>query len=188
MIGSRDDERRCEAMRRLTGMLVISCALTLLSLLLFARSAHAQGSVTPSFGTGTLVLEGEGYRSGERVEITVRTAGASHQFMATADARGRFRLDTALVVPPLSSVEIEARDEQGLTQAMTTSAPGGPPGSSSGNLPPAGPAPSSPLPTQLPRTGEIAGSAREIAGLAGFGAMMIFAGLLLGRRSPVDGR
>src|SRR5215212_7944064 len=143
-------------MRLRESTLLTGCALAVLSLLLVAGPARAQGSVTPSFGDGRLILLGEGYRSGERVEITVRAAGASHPFTATADARGHFRFDTGLVVPPLSSVEIEARDEQGLTQATITSAPGGPAGSSSTNLPPAGPAPSSPMPTQLPRTGAAA--------------------------------
>ncbi len=92
--------------------------------LLIAGAAAAQGWMTPSFGNGQLVLVGEGYRPGERVEITVRAAGASHQFTAASDPRGRFRLDTALAVAPFSSVQIEARDEQGLTQATITSAPG----------------------------------------------------------------
>ena len=115
-------------MRHLQGTLLIGCALTLLSLLLIAHPAGAQGSVTPSFGTGKLILVGEGYRSGEQVEITVRSAGAGYPFTVTADPRGRFRLDTGLVLPPLSSLQIEARDEQGQTQATMTSAPGGLPG------------------------------------------------------------
>ena len=115
-------------MGHLTGMLLTGCALTMLGLLLVARPASAQGSVTPSFGTGKLILVGEGYRSGEQVEITVRSAGAGYPFTVTADPRGRFRLDTGLVLPPLSSLQIEARDEQGQTQATITSVPGGLPG------------------------------------------------------------
>jgi len=114
-------------MRHLKGTVLMGCALLLLSLLL-ARPVSAQGSVTPSFGTGKLILVGEGYRSGEQVEITVRSAGVNYPFTATADPRGRFRLDTGLVLPPLSGLQIEARDEQGQTQATMTSAPGGLPG------------------------------------------------------------
>jgi len=88
-------------------------------------SAAAQGSVTPSFGSGSLVLLGEAYRPGERVELVVRAAGARHAFAAIADARGRFRYDTGLTPPPLSSLEIEATDEQGLAQATIASVPGG---------------------------------------------------------------
>lgn len=121
-------------MRHLKGTLVMGCAVLLLSLLL-ARPVSAQGSVTPSFGTGTLLLVGEGYRSGEQVEIAVRSAGVSHAFTVTADPRGRFRLDTGLAVPSLSSLEIEARDEQGITQATITSSPGNLPGASSGGAP-----------------------------------------------------
>ena len=101
-----------------------SLAFALLTLLL-THPASAQGSVTPSFGTGKLILMGEGYRSGEQVEITVRSAGVNYAFTATADPRGRFRLDTGLMLPPLSGLQIEARDEQGMTQATMTSAPGG---------------------------------------------------------------
>jgi hypothetical protein len=118
-------------MRHLKGTVLISCALALLSLLL-ARPVSAQGSVTPSFGTGKLILVGEGYRAGEQVHISVRSAGVSHAFTVTADARGRFRLDTGLVLPPLSSVQIEARDQQGETQATMTSVPGGLPGAAVG--------------------------------------------------------
>ena len=115
-------------MRHLKGTWLIGCTLTLLSLLLIAHPASAQGSVTPSFGTGKLVLVGDGYRSGEHVEITIRSAGATYPFTVTAGAHGGFRLDTGLVLPPLSSLQIEARDEQGQTQATMTSAPGGLPG------------------------------------------------------------
>jgi hypothetical protein len=108
--------------------LLVSSALAVLGLLMTATPALAQGSVTPSFGDGRLTLSGEGYRPGERVEITVRTADASHEFTARADGRGRFRLETGLAVQPLSSVEIEARDERGLTQVSITSAPGSVPG------------------------------------------------------------
>ena len=118
-------------MRHLKGTVLMGCALLLLSLLL-ARPVSAQGSVTPSFGTGKLILVGEGYRSGEQVEITVRSAGVNYPFTATADPRGRFRLDTGLVLPPFSGLQIEARDEQGQTQATMTNAPGGLPGAPAG--------------------------------------------------------
>ena len=153
-----------------------SCALAVLAVLLVARPAAAQGSVTPSFGDGRLTLVGEGYRPGERVEIAVRTGGASHQFTATADPRGRFRLETGLAVPPLSSVEIEARDQQGLTQATITSAPGAPSGPGTGaplppapvtGAPPAAPSPSVRMPTQLPRTGGPGGDTTPLLELAG---------------------
>jgi hypothetical protein len=108
-----------------------SVAFALLTLLL-THPASAQGSVTPSFGTGKLILVGEGYRSGEPVEITVRSAGINYPFTATADPRGRFRLDTGLMLPPLSGLQIEARDEEGQTQATMTSAPGGLPGAPAG--------------------------------------------------------
>ena len=165
--------------------LLAACTITLLSLLPIPRPANAQGSVTPSFGDGKLILVGEGYRAGERVEITVRTAGASQPFTVAADARGRFRLDTRLMIPPLSSVEIEARDEQGLTQATITSAPSGPANPSGGNLPPPGPAPSSSLPTQLPRTGVPANPALGVGALA---VMLVLAGLVLLGRNRSAGR
>ena len=104
------------------------CALAALFILFLTPGVLAQGMVTPSFGDGHLALIGEGYRPGEHVELTVRAGGAIHQFAVTADARGRFRLDTGLPVPPLSSLEIEARDEQEQTQVTITSAPGGLPG------------------------------------------------------------
>ena len=128
----------------------VSGALAALAILLATGVAAAQGSVTPSFGDGTLTLVGEGYRSGERVEITVRITGATQPFSATADARGRFRLATGLQVPPMSRVEIEARDEHGLTQVTTTSGPGAQPGPG-GGMPVAPPGPGGGMP--LPPTG-----------------------------------
>jgi len=106
--------------------------LAVLMLLLVAGGAIAQGAVTPSYGQGTLTLDGEGYRPGERIEITVRVDGSTQALTATANARGRFRLATGLQVPPMSRVEIEARDEQGMTQATITSGPGGPAGAGVG--------------------------------------------------------
>ena len=129
-----------------------SWALAALALLLVTGVADAQGSVTPSYGDGTLALMGEGYRPGEQVEITVRAAGSTQTFSTRADARGRFRLATGLQIAPMSRVEIEARDEQGLTQVTTTSGPGALPGSGGGTSLPA-PGGGMPLPTQLPRTG-----------------------------------
>lgn len=105
-----------------------SMAFALLAMLLATQPSVAQASVTPSFGAGQLTLAGEGYQPGERVELTVRAGGATHPFIATADARRCFRLDTGVAIPPLSSIDIEARDEQGQTQATITSAPGGLPG------------------------------------------------------------
>ena len=123
-----------------------SGAFALLAILVAARPSAAQGSVTPDFGRGQLALVGEGYQPGERVEITVRAAGASHPFTAVADRRGRFRLETGLALPPLSSLEIEARDEQGLTQVTITSTPGASPGSGDSTPPPDAPEPSVPCP------------------------------------------
>ena len=125
--------------------LAMSGALAALAILLLTGVASAQGSVTPSFGDGTLTLDGEGYRPGEQVQITVRIAGATQPFSATADARGRFRLATGLQVAPMSRVEIEARDEQGLTQVTTTSGPGAVPGPG-GGMPVTGPGGGMPLP------------------------------------------
>ena len=131
----------------------VSWALAMLAILLAAGVAAAQGSVTPAYGDGTLTLTGEGYRPGEQIEITVRMAGSTQRFSARADARGGFRLATGLQVAPMSRLEIEARDEQGLTQVTTTSGPGVPPGSG-GGMPLPAPGGGMPLPTQLPRTGD----------------------------------
>ena len=162
-----------------------SCALAviaMLSTLLAAGPAAAQGSVTPTFGDGNLVLVGEGYRAGERVEITVRVAGAAHQLTATADGRGRFRLETGLALPPLSSVQIEARDEQGLTQATITSAPGARPGPGGGMPPPAAPSSPSRLPTRLPNTGGPGGGTAPLLELAG-GLGLLCVGAVLAARA-----
>jgi LPXTG-motif cell wall-anchored protein len=160
-----------------------SCALVAiitLNTLPVAEPAVAQGGVTPSFGDGKLTVVGEGYRAGEQVEITVRVGGVGHQFTATADTRGRFRLETGLQVPPMSSVEIEARDEQGLTQATMTSAPGALTGPGGGMPLPVAPSPPVRTPTQLPRTGE---SGHQLLMGAGLASVLILGGLLLRGRS-----
>lgn len=123
-----------------------SCALVALAILLSAGVVSAQGSVTPSYGDGSLTLDGDGYRPGEQVEITVRVGGAAHSFSTRADARGRFQLATGLQVAPMSRVEIEARDEAGMTQVTTTSGPGAVPGPG-GGMPVTGPGGGMPLPS-----------------------------------------
>lgn len=135
----------------LTRTVAHSWALAALLVLLAVGPVAAQGSVTPAFGDGTLTLVGEGYRPAERVEITVRVGGASHPFTATADARGRFRLATGLAVQPLASIEIAARDEQGVTQVTRVSVPGGSPGAPAGGAPsvPATPGGTPPAPATV---------------------------------------
>lgn len=171
------------------------CALTpfILSLVVGLALAQGAGEVIPSFGDGKLAIIGEGFRPGERVEITVRIGGSSQQFTARADARGRFRLETGLAIPPLSSVELEARDEQGLTQAVITSAPGALPGAAAGAGPPAAPSPSAgPLaapspgvgPIQLPRTGGPATGTTPLLGLAGAISLLCIVGGLAVRAGP----
>jgi hypothetical protein len=143
-----------------------SCTLVALVLMLTARVAVAQGAVTPSYGDGRLTVDGEGYRPGEQVEMTVRVGGSTQTFSTRADARGRFRLATGLQIAPMSPIEIEARDEQGLTQVTTTSAPGAPPGPGGGM----------PLPTELPRAG---GASVPSLGLVSLAAISIVGGLAL---------
>jgi hypothetical protein len=155
-----------------------SASALLIGVLLAGGVALAQGTVTPSFGDGLLTLAGEGYRAGEKVEITVRVGDTSYQLTVVADGRGRFRLATGVSVPPLSSVSIEARDEQGQTQAIITSAPAtrAPPAGGAG-LPPSEPTRS---PTQLPRTGV---ASPGLAVLPLTGALLVGVGLLLRRLS-----
>jgi hypothetical protein len=152
----------------------VSVVLAVLAVLLATGVAGAQGSVTPSYGDGTLTLIGEGYRPGEQVEITVRAGGSTRAFSTVADARGRFQLATGLQVAPMSAVEIEARDEQGLTQVTTTSGPGAAPGPGGGmplpapgsGLPPPVPGGGMPLPTQLPRAGSASALSLALVSLA----------------------
>lgn len=161
------------------------CALTpfILSLVIGLALAQGAGEVIPSFGDGKLAIIGEGFRPGERVEITVRIGGSSQQFTARADARGRFRLETGLAIPPLSSVELEARDEQGLTQAVITSAPGALPGAAAGAGPLAAPSPGV-GPIQLPRTGGPATGTTPLLGLAGAISLLCIVGGLAVRAGP----
>jgi hypothetical protein len=88
-----------------------------------AAAQEGEG-ITPSFGDGRLTISGGGFRAGERVSLTVQAAGTSHQFTALADAQGRFQLATDLMLRPGTSVQIEARGDQGTTVVAITSAPG----------------------------------------------------------------
>lgn len=137
---------------------------TVVMLALSARPASAQGGegLTPSFGDGRLTLTGDGFRPGERITVSVRVGDARPQFMVTADARGRFRLTTGLAVPPGSSLQIEARGEQGTTQAVITSVPGGIPA-----RPDAGAAPPAPVVPEA-ETGWLV-----VGGLAVLGAFLV---------------
>jgi LPXTG-motif cell wall-anchored protein len=94
--------------------------------LLFAGVAHAQdvgSSITPSFGDGKLKILGEGFKPNEKVTITVKIDAGTSTFNATADAQGAFELDTGLDLAPGSSVELDARGDQGSGSASITSVP-----------------------------------------------------------------
>lgn len=116
---------------QLRWMRVIDCMVlaALVSLLSWgagvAQDSDESEGLTPSFGNGRLTITGRGFGAGEQVTLTLQTGGTRHQFTATADARGQFRLATDLQVRPGSSVQIEARGDQGTTQAAITNAPGG---------------------------------------------------------------
>lgn len=102
-------------------------ALTAVAVLsLFVQVARAQdvgASITPSFGDGKLKILGEGFKPNENVTITVKVDTGTQTFNATADAQGGFELDTGMDVPPLSSVELDARGDQGSGSASITSVP-----------------------------------------------------------------
>ncbi len=101
----------------------------LMSLALFTSLGgvtHAQdvdASVTPSFGDGKLKIFGEGFKPNENVTVTVKLDSGSHTFTTTANTQGEFELETGLDVPPLSSVELDARGDQGSGSAAITSVP-----------------------------------------------------------------
>jgi hypothetical protein len=175
---------RARLMPRQKSTLLVSCALAALGLLMMSAPALAQGSVTPSFGDGELTLSGAGYRPGERVEITIRIADGSHQFTARADGRGRFRLETGLGVQPFSSLEIEARDEQGLTQVSITTVPGFMPLQPAEATPAVPTPPTARVPSQLPGTGGHA--ERGFLALLAAGGTVLLAGtgLLMHQASP----
>ncbi len=105
----------------LTAVALVSAAI----FLLLGGITHAQdgASITPSFGDGKLKILGEGFKANEKVTIAVKLDSGSHTFTATADAQGAFELDTGLQVPPLSSVELDARGDQGSGSASITSVP-----------------------------------------------------------------
>jgi hypothetical protein len=90
--------------------------------------SQGEGGLTPLFGDGRLVVTSDGFRPGEQITLTVRVAGITHRFTTTADAQGRFRLVTGLAVQPGASIALEARGDQGTTQAAITTMPGGLPG------------------------------------------------------------
>lgn len=94
--------------------------------LLWSGAALAQDNaveITPSFGDGKLKILGAGFKPNENVTIVVKIDRGTFTFNATANAQGEFQLDTGLEVPPLSSVELEARGDQGSGGASITSVP-----------------------------------------------------------------
>lgn len=110
-----------------TFVLLTSAAMMSIALfLLLGGVIHAQdndASVTPSFGDGKLKILGEGFKPNENVTLTVTLDSGTHTFNVTASAQGEFELDTKLDVPPLSSVELDARGDQGSGSASITSVP-----------------------------------------------------------------
>ena len=102
-------------------------ALTALALALLvggvARAQDSSAEITPSFGDGKLKILGAGFKPNENVTITVKLDSGTYTFNVTANAEGKFELDTGLNVPPLSSVELAARGDQGSGSASITSVP-----------------------------------------------------------------
>jgi hypothetical protein len=148
--------------RALTSAATWMPLITLVVLSVAPPLVGAQGSegLTPSFGDGRLTLTGAGFRPNERITVSVRVGDARHEFTVTADPRGRFRLATGLSVPHGSSVRVDARGDQGTTQATITSAPGALPGQ---------PSPAT-APPVIPETGS---GALVIVGLIVLGALRV---------------
>jgi hypothetical protein len=90
-----------------------------------AQERQESEGLTPFFGDGRLTITGGGFGAGEQIMLTVQASGTRYQFATTADARGQFRLATDLTLRAGASVQIEARGDQGTTQAAITSVPGG---------------------------------------------------------------
>ncbi|HZQ06833.1 MAG TPA: hypothetical protein VFD70_09655 [Anaerolineae bacterium] len=88
-----------------------------------ARAQEAGASITPSFGDGKLKILGEGFKPNENVTITVKVNAGTFTLNATANAQGQFELDTGLSLAPGSSVELDARGDQGSGSASITSVP-----------------------------------------------------------------
>ncbi len=107
---------------------VLLTAVALMSVavfLLLGGVTHAQesASITPSFGDGKLKILGEGFKANENVTITVKLNSGTHTFTVTANAQGEFELDAGLDLAPGSSVELDARGDQGSGGASITSVP-----------------------------------------------------------------
>ena len=120
--------------RLVVAVRLVALATTVAALLTMLAGAGPVGAeedgLLPSFGDGRLVVLGAGFQPGERVRLTVSAGGTSSPFTVTADAEGRFRLETGRVVRPCAGVELTARGDQGTTRAAITAAPGScqPPG------------------------------------------------------------
>ena len=111
---------------RLTVWIAAALCLALAVLSLFCGAAYAQEAgteITPSFGDGKLKLLGAGFKPNEKVTIAVKIDSGTYTFNATADAQGAFELDTGLDLAPGSSVELDARGDQGSGGASITSVP-----------------------------------------------------------------
>lgn len=112
--------------QRIYALLTFAALMSIALFSLLGGIIHAQdndASVTPSFGDGKLKILGEGFKPNENVTLTVTLDSGAHTFNVTANAQGEFELDTELDVPPLSSVELGARGDQGSGSAAITSVP-----------------------------------------------------------------
>lgn len=112
--------------KRAVGLLTLAVLLMLAALVPMSGVAYAQdagAAITPSFGDGKLKVLGAGFKPNENVTITVQIDGGTHTFTAVANPEGDFELDTGLDLAPGSSVELEARGDQGSGSASITSVP-----------------------------------------------------------------
>ncbi len=103
-----------ERHKRAAGILCV-LLVTLLAFAIAGGNAHAQDAaeITPNFGNGKLTVTGMGFKPNEKVTMTVKIDSGTSTFSATANGQGSFELDTGLVVKPGSSVELDARGDQG---------------------------------------------------------------------------
>lgn len=112
--------------QRPIGLLATAVLLTLAVLLMFSGTIHAQDTgtqITPSFGDGKLKILGAGFKPNEKVTLTVKIDRGTFTFDVTANGGGDFELATGLDLAVGSSVEIDARGDQGSGSASITSVP-----------------------------------------------------------------
>jgi hypothetical protein len=88
--------------------------LLILTLGIATLACASNPTVSQSYEDGKLSIRGAAFKPGEQVNVQFTVAGGQHtSLVLTTDATGAFGIDTEMVLPPGTDVQISAQGDKG---------------------------------------------------------------------------